>query len=777
MSAERRTNSRRIAIFTICSNNYMPFAHVLLASVRRHHPEATLFLCLADRKVNSPAFYGHGWTVIEASDLAIPDFPSFAFRYDIMEFNTALKPFMFMHLLDDCGFDDVIYFDPDIELFAPLVPVLTLLREGSSFVFTPHLCAPSENPQEPNDLSIMRAGSYNLGFLAVSNTEETIDLIGWWARRLRYQCINDQPAGIFVDQKFMDLIPSFAAKAAICRDTALNVAYWNLEQRRLDRTESGWLVDGAPLIFFHFSGFDPHRLDRLSKHDPRFVANIPQPLQTLMNEYAERLFAEGHGRFPGAGYAYSKFASGTLIHPVIRAMFRDWHAYWGSDPFEDYEAFLQLPWPEASCEVPAYTVTNFMRFLQGVVPSLGRFDPRLPEDAARLVLWFVNDAIATLGLDAALVEPAAARLGRLRTSSARVPAKPVDHEMEVSISAPLHHGGQAAQSGQLAFQTLLAAGFSVEMWDTATLHGDTSAQTPVQITYLAAADLEQTARSWPSRDSDETFRILAPIWDWLPFPSASISKSVLRGADEIWAPSRFTQLALAGQTDCPVIHMPLPIVVHPDPALPVCRTGVPAGRFSFFSHIGALPDRGEADAHATIHAFRMAFPRPGHAFLVLASGDSPLSATACGALLSEIDGDPDILLLTARPAEGALQSLIASCSAFLSLHKGLGTARSIGQAMLLGRPVIATDYSASRDLLTASTGFPLSYRLVSNGGRSWAEADIAQTAWVMRQLAAQPEQAAPLVAAARAKVESHHSIAAVATLQRARLTMLGMRVT
>lgn len=774
MTTESSTEARRIAIFTICSNNYLPFAHVLLASVRRHHPEAALFLCLADRKVDSHGFYGKNWTLIEAHDLAIPDFLSFAFRYDIMEFNTALKPFMFLHLIDDLGFDDVIYFDPDIELFAPLAPVLTMLRSGASFVFTPHLCAPSENRQEPNDLSIMRAGSYNLGFLAVSNTEETADLLGWWARRLRYQCINDQPGGIFVDQKFMDLIPSFAAKAAICRNTALNVAYWNLEQRLLDRTEGGWLVDGAPLIFFHFSGFDPHRLDRLSKHDPRLMGNIAQPLQMLMNEYAERLFAEGHGRFPGAAYAYGKFASGTLIHPAIRAMFRDWHTYWGSDPFEDYEAFLQLPWPEASRDVPAFAVTNFMRFLQNVVPLLGRLDPRLPEDAGRLVHWFVNDAIGTLGLDAALVEPTAERLGRLRPSSARIPDKPSGSEMEVNLTVPLQRGGEAAQSGHLAFQTLLTAGLAVEMRDGTVQHSRTAARTPVQITYLAAADLETVAPSWQSRDDEETFRILAPFWDCLPFPSSS--PSVLRVADEIWAPSRFTQLALAGHTDCPVIHMPLPIVVDTDAAQPVCQIRLPSDRFAFFSLVGVLPDRGQADAHATISAFRSAFPRRGQAFLVLVPVDGPLPAKARGALLAELDSDPDILLLETKPTEGTMQSLIASCSAVLSLHKSLGTARSIGEAMLLGRPVIATDYSASRDLLTESTGFPLGYRLVSNSNRSWAEADIAQTAWAMRQLAAHPGQAAHLVAAARAHVESHHSIAAVAALQRARLATLGMRV-
>ena len=221
------TPSDRVAMFTICSNNYLPFAQVLFESVRRFHPETDLFLCLADRALDTSGLTGRDWTVVEAHRLSIPDFPSFAFRYDIMEFNTALKPFMFLHLIEQRGYRRVLYFDPDIELFGPLTGVLATLRDGASFLFTPHLCSPCQDTLEPNDITIMRAGTFNLGFLAVSQTMETIPILQWWARRLEFQCVNDQAAGLFVDQRFMDLVPGFADHAVISHDTTLNVAYWN----------------------------------------------------------------------------------------------------------------------------------------------------------------------------------------------------------------------------------------------------------------------------------------------------------------------------------------------------------------------------------------------------------------------------------------------------------------------------------------------------------------------------------------------------------------------
>ena len=329
----------RLAIFTICSNNYVPFARVLFESVRRHHPEAALFLCLADRKADLPGSYGEV-TVVEAHALGVPDFPAFAFRYDIMEFNTALKPFMVLHLLETLGFQAVLYFDPDIELFAPLSGVLGHLWAGASFVLTPHLCSPSEDRREPNDLTILRAGAYNLGFLGVSRTVRAAEVVRWWARRLRFQCINAQAEGLFVDQKFMDLVPGFAPDAVVSRDTTLNVAYWNLAQRRLDLMKEGagdgWTVDGAPLTFFHFSGFNPRNPARLSRHDPRFVGELPPPLGLLTARYAGQLFAQGYEALSPVPYAYGRFASGSTISPQARRAFRALD-HWEGDPFATFE--------------------------------------------------------------------------------------------------------------------------------------------------------------------------------------------------------------------------------------------------------------------------------------------------------------------------------------------------------------------------------------------------------------------------------------------------------
>lgn len=152
---ENQQSRCRVALFTICSNNYMPAARVLMDSVARLHPEFQLFIGLADKMVDWDGLYDGPASIIEADTLNIPDFQTFSFQYDIMEFNTAIKPFLMEHLLVDQGFDRVFYFDPDILLLNRLDLLLAHFDEGASLLLTPHLHCPAEGDADPNDITIM----------------------------------------------------------------------------------------------------------------------------------------------------------------------------------------------------------------------------------------------------------------------------------------------------------------------------------------------------------------------------------------------------------------------------------------------------------------------------------------------------------------------------------------------------------------------------------------------------------------------------------------------
>ena len=752
--------SRTLAVFTICSNNYVPAAHVLLHSVRQFHPEADLYLCLADEMIRMPGLYDPAWTIVEARSLPIRDFAAFAFRYDIMEFNTALKPFMFQHLLEQCGYDAVLYFDPDIELFRALDEVTQPLAEGASLILTPHMCAPCVDPAEPNDLTIMRAGIFNLGFLGAARCAESSDVIAWWARRLRYECINAQSDGLFVDQKFMDLAPAFAAGAHICRDTTMNVAYWNLRQRVLGGAEGAWTVDGAPLGFFHYSGFDPEQPARLSKYDTRLDGAMSEPLQRLTASYAAKRVACGHGSVSAATYAYGRFASGTAIHPLVRRMFRQSHQLWPQDPFQTYEAYLHEPCPGTSRADPGRIVTNFMEFLHGHFPHLQtRLDLAEPAPVRELVDWFVIHSASDLGFDLPLIEPAA---GRLATRRDRSPA--------------IHDAG--ARSG--AADTALDAQIRLALADADGREQIHLFEAPMlfQAPILFSAPGERTA--FPG-----SLRVAIPLWHLARFPDEWLVR--LNGADEVWAPSRFIQTALAGRLECPVVTVPLAF----DSAAPATpsrhRLGLPERRFLFFASFdcgtcqGRENLRGRENPQGAVAAFRRAFPRDGTAGLVLHADHPEIAPDRVEALRALGDGHPDIFLLEGRPGGCERASLIGATDALLSLHRSEGLASLCAEALRAGRPAIATGYAATRELLTERTGYPVGFQSVpipsevpsefcpTEARQSWAEPDIAHAAWLMQRLCEEPARAMRLVGNGRALLQRNYSHDQVAAIRRRRL--------
>lgn len=784
---------KKIAIFTICSNNYLASARTFFHSVRRHQPDADLFLCLADRILEADGFYGSDCTVVEAEQLGIPDFAAFSFRYDVMEFNTALKPFMFQHLLEELGYDIVLYFDPDIEVFRALDVIVSKLSEGASFFLTPHLCSPSEDERAPNDITIMMAGVYNLGFLGVARGDEASRVLAWWARRLRYQCINAQSEGIFVDQKFIDLVPGFAPNVYISHDTTLNVAYWNLPQRSLEMRDESWFVDGRPLTFYHYSGFDPNRIERLSKHDSRFDGSMPEPLRCLIVAYAQALLKNGHGTLSGVAYAYDRFASGTMIHPFVRQMFRQWHKIWPDDPFVTYEAFLHEPWPGASRQKTGYIVTNFMKFLYDTFPHLRmRLDLGNPDHVVDLVNWYVVHAAEDLLLDLPLVEPEAARLGALKRPPPIVPQGYTSGN-DITVVGYLRTASGVGEVGRQTVRSLVASGLKVEGYDVEV--GVVSARDNrscenllvehgsalVQIFNVNADQLPVVIEATNAHLHQPALKISVPFWELSRYPETWLPAFNL--VDEVWAPSRFIQRSLAGRVDKPVIHMPIAIELEPFTPLLRARFGLPEDRFLFFYAFDFLSFVERKNPQAAIKAFRRAFHRHGAAALVIKCMNGTLMPEKFDALRKEIDGHPDIFLLDQTLSREDTLGLMAAVDAILSLHRSEGFGLLLAEAMLLGKPVIATGYSASQELVTEKTGYPVSYQLVpvADGeypfaaGQKWAEPDIAHAAWIMRRLCDSPARSEGIVVSGQDYLRRYYSHAAVAELQLKRLRTLGVQ--
>ena len=780
----------KLAIFTICSNNYMPMAKVLLASVRKFHPEADLFICLADGPVPMDGLYGHEAELVSIETLMIPDLPGFTFRYDVMELNTAVKPFMFLFLFEHRLYERVLYFDPDIEVFARLDAILIPLAEGATFAVTPHILEPAEWPDQPNDLNMLRAGTYNLGFLGARSGESVLTVLHWWARRLLYQCYNDQNSGLFVDQKFFDLVPGFVSSLAILRDSTLNVAYWNLKQRVLIREDENWIVDGRPLTFFHYSGFDPNKPSHLSKHTKLFEDGIDASLASLLGRYAAQLLTNGWGSIPRALYAYGRFKSGTPIPYVVRQMFRDRHPAWPSDPFETFEEHLHQLWPGAA----SATVTNFVAYLHETSPYLSScMDVSTLHGQMLLVDWYIKHAARDLSLDSRLVEPVAATYGyRLPT----IPIRTMEPERsDVSVIGYLRTTSGVGEGGRANLTALSEAGLRVNGYDVDLgVVADRSEESAsaflterpdgrVRLFHLNADQLPLVMEHLRPLLETPAYTIVTPAWELADFPDAWLP--AFDAVDEVWTQSRYVQLMLVRKLHKPVLHMRVALQTPVVASMRRRDFLLPEGRFLFFFAFDFLSFVERKNPSGAIEAFRRAFgkrPRGVRPALVVKVLNGALAPAALQELREQVEQDADIFLVERTLARPEVAALIGLCDAVLSLHRAEGFGLLIAEAMQLGRPVIATDYAATTELLSPVTGYPVDYRLVPvppaaypfGDGQVWADPDLDHAAWLMARLADEPGLATERVAAARAHLDQNYSPRSVAATQLARLRELGL---
>ncbi len=247
--------------FTSFTFGYLGRARVLAESVKRFHPDWCFVALISDLPPTGFAFdpsaepFDH---VVWGYELPIPAVSSWIFKHELVELCTAVKGPM-LELLVGREIEKVIYLDPDIAVFAPLDGVLEGLDEAS-IVLTPHQLDPEVDERAifDNEVSSLRHGTYNLGFVAVRNDETGRRFAGWFADRLRSYCYDELDRGLFVDQKWCDLVPAFFDSVKILRDPGYNVASWNISQRRLSTGDAGSiLVNGHTLRFFHFTKLGP----------------------------------------------------------------------------------------------------------------------------------------------------------------------------------------------------------------------------------------------------------------------------------------------------------------------------------------------------------------------------------------------------------------------------------------------------------------------------------------------------------------------------------------
>lgn len=327
-------NVGRTCCYTSFSYSYLSRARILAQSLRRAHPDWAIHAVIVDTvpdDLDEATALADFDAVVEASSLRLPRFRSWLFKHDIVEACTAVKGQMMVELLE-AGFAKVVYLDPDIAVFHPLDGITSRL-DTASIVLTPHQCEPNVTDMEvgDNELTSLKYGIFNLGFVAVRNDDPGRAFAAWWARMLHRACYDAVETGIFTDQRYCDLVPGLFDNVFIERDPGYNVASWNLSRRTLRFEGGNLLVNGSPLKFYHFTkiGGDGDTMTE------RYAGTNTEVFE-VWQWYKRRLLATSVPGIPPRYWSYGHFSNGLPIAKPMRELYRsrsDLMSYF-DDPFD-----------------------------------------------------------------------------------------------------------------------------------------------------------------------------------------------------------------------------------------------------------------------------------------------------------------------------------------------------------------------------------------------------------------------------------------------------------
>ncbi|MCY9592021.1 hypothetical protein PC41400_05060 [Paenibacillus chitinolyticus] len=330
-----------IVTTSICAN-YLPKAMVLAKSVKEADPSIKVVVSLLEREVTPEAqAFEYFDDIVLGKDLGFENFEKFIFKHSIVEASTAVKGQLFLYLMENYQEETkFVYLDPDIQVLSSLTELEEAL-ESNPIVLTPHLTTPEDimDAVMDNELSALKHGAFNLGFLAVSRSEESKRFIEWWASRLDMFCYDDIPRGIFTDQKWMDLAPCFF-DVYILKHPGYNAAPWNVSKRKIHiNSNNEYIVNDKFLRFFHFSGFDSGANEGMIN---KYVPDKKNAIYKLRDEYVKEMNLMGQEELGAIPWSYDYFNSGEKIERTTRIAYRDnlEMPYKFQDPFNNSNAEL-----------------------------------------------------------------------------------------------------------------------------------------------------------------------------------------------------------------------------------------------------------------------------------------------------------------------------------------------------------------------------------------------------------------------------------------------------
>jgi glycosyltransferase involved in cell wall biosynthesis len=741
-------------ICTIFARNYLAQTRVLALSYSAHNDAEPCVALLLDDPHHSIDDVNEPFEIIRPPQLGLDRFDHLAAMYDVVELAASVKPWLLRHLLERDS-APVAYFDPDIRFFDEIDEITQLTAE-KELVLTPRVIqepVPADD-LEPSEATLLASGAMDLAFIAMAPGTAAERVLSWWSDPARFRDFTEDGSHARLSERRFDLVSSVAPNLHVLRDPGANVSYWNLHERKVKREGGRYTVNGRPLRFFHFSGFDPARPFTLSKHQTRVRLAHDPLLAEICDDYVAQLRAQGFEQARSRRWGYERLHDGTALTPLLRSLYAegDERGAFRFSPFTAMGSEEFVAWCQEPSELGAnHGLTRLCLAIYRLRPDLRQAFPDLDgDDGPSLRAWAARHGATEMGLPLHWLpghpnHPEEGRhededdvwgvnvAGYLRSElgvgevaraviraldARRVPLMPI-------------HGKQIPRSRQghpFAF------------------FGASSAPFPVNLICVNADHFASFLADAPSQFAEDRYNIGLWWWEVTTFPEGGLEAFEL--VDEVWVGTDYVGDALRPLSPVPVVKVRVPVTMPPIAPYSRAELGLPDG-FVFFFMFDFHSVFERKDPIGLIEAFRIAFDPGAGASLVIKCINHGSDLDNHERLRLAAQTHPDVHVIDRYVPAERKDAMLAACDCYVSLHRAEGFGLPLAEAMYLGKPVIATRFSGNLDFMTDVNSYLVDYepQPVGEGNypypphAEWAAADRDHAARLMREVFDNPLEA------------------------------------
>ena len=238
-------------------------------------------------------------------------------------------------------------------------------------------------------------------------------------------------------------------------------------------------------------------------------------------------------------------------------------------------------------------------------------------------------------------------------------------------------------------------------------------------------------------------RVTIGHWAWEASAVPDSWAEAFSLVDEIWTYSEYVTSVLSAASPVPVVTVPPP-VLPPRVAKRAPDLGLAGDAFTFLFSFDFFSTTRRKNPAGLVHAYSRAFGPEDGTQLVLKTFNGDAKPESLRELVSIAADRPDVHVIDRFLPVEEKNALLARSDCFVSLHRAEGFGLSLAEAMLLGKPVVATGYSGNLQFMTPANSWLVGYELTRVGPGSsiypadaeWADPDVEHAAALLREVRA-----------------------------------------